>query len=208
MQGRRLDDFLEALQRHNPARLNATLPTFFEVARTLGLYLDLDSWAQLREGLLLNKRLLESAREDCHFALANQAWTDHEQALVLQQLTVLQKDFATLRLQCFWLYLNFPVALQGATFWNRRHLDVMTKSSRVQFPLSPICESFVLLRHQLSHHSLTDALNSYFEQAGVPHFRLLHLPPLWDRQQRLQQFEHEGLIPLDFRPQLSRRSQL
>ena len=50
--------------------------------------------------------------------------------------------------------------------------------------------------------------NSYFEQAGVPHFRLLHLPLLWDRQQLLQQFEHEGLIPLDFRPQLSRRSQL
>ena len=59
MQGRRLDDFLEALQRHSPAGLNATLPTFFEVARTLGLYLDLDSWAQLREDLLLNKQLLE-----------------------------------------------------------------------------------------------------------------------------------------------------
>ena len=136
--------------------------------------------------------------------LANQALADHEQALVLQQLTVLQKDFATLRPQCFWLYLNFPVALQGATCWNRRHLDVMIRSSRVQFPLSPICESFVLLRHQLSRHFLTDALNSYFEQAGVPHFRLLHLPLLWDRQQLLQEFEHEGLIPLDFRPQLSR----
>ena len=123
MEGRRLDDFLEALQRYNPAGLNVTLPTFFEVARTLGFCLDLDSWAQLREGLLLNKKLLESAREDCHFALANQALTDHEQALVLQQLTILQKDFATLRLQCLWLYLNFPVALQGATFWNRRHLQ-------------------------------------------------------------------------------------
>ena len=88
MQGRRLDDFLEALQRHNPAGLNATLHTFFEVARTLGLCLNLDSWAQLREDLHLNKQLLASAREDCHLALANQALTDHKQALVLQQLTV------------------------------------------------------------------------------------------------------------------------
>ena len=95
-----------------------------------------------------------------------------------------------------------------ASFWNRRHLDFMIRSSRLQFPLSPICESFVLLRHQVAPYFLTDALNSYFEQAGVPHFRLLHLPLLWDRQQLLQQFEHEGLIPLDFRPQLSRRSQL
>ena len=52
MQGRRLDDFLEALQSYSPAGLNATFPTFFEVARTWGLCLDLDSWAQLREGLL------------------------------------------------------------------------------------------------------------------------------------------------------------
>ena len=97
---------------------------------------------------------------------------------------------------------------QGASFWNRRHLDFMIRSSRLQFPLSPICESFVLLRHQVAPYFLTDALNSYFEQAGVPHFRLWHLPLLWDRQQLLRQFEHEGLIPLDFRPQLSRRSQL
>ena len=91
MEGRRLDDFLEALQRYSPAGLNATLPTFFEVARTLGLCPDLDSWAQLREGLLLNKQLLESACEDCHFALANRALTDHEQALVSQQLTSCRK---------------------------------------------------------------------------------------------------------------------
>ena len=110
MEGRRLDDFLEALQRYNPADLNATLPTFFEVARTLGLCLDLDSWAQLRKGLLLNKQLLAPARKDCHFALANQALTNHVQALVLQQLTVLQKGFATLRLKYSWLYLNFPLA--------------------------------------------------------------------------------------------------
>ena len=97
---------------------------------------------------------------------------------------------------------------QGASFWNRRHLDLMIRSSRLQFPLSPICESFVLLRHQVAPYFLTDALNSYFEQAEVPHFRLWHLPLLWDRQQLLQQLEHEGLIPLDFRPQLSRRSQL
>ena len=54
MEGRRLNDFVEALQRHNPAGFNATLPTFFEVARTVGLCLDLDSWAQLREDLLLS----------------------------------------------------------------------------------------------------------------------------------------------------------
>ena len=100
------------------------------------------------------------------------------------------------------------VYISRSQLWNRRHLDFMIRSSRLQFPLSPICGSFVLLRHQVAPYFLTDALNSYFEQAGVPHFRLLHLPLLWDRQQLLQQFEHEGLILLDFRPQLSRRSQL
>ena len=123
MEGRRLDDFLEALQRYNPAGLNATLPTFSEVARTLGLCLDLDSWAQLREDLRLHKQLLESARKDCHLALANQTLADQEQALVLQQLTILQTDFATLRLQCFWLYINFPIAFflnSFATVFRRR----------------------------------------------------------------------------------------
>ena len=100
------------------------------------------------------------------------------------------------------------VYISRASFWNRRHLDFMIRSSRLQFPLSPICESFVLLRHHVPPYFLTDALNSYFEQEGVPHFRLLHLPLLWDRQQLLQEFEHEGLISLDFRPQLSRRSKL
>ena len=33
MEGRRLDDFLEGLQRHDPAGLNAVVPTFFQVAR-------------------------------------------------------------------------------------------------------------------------------------------------------------------------------
>ena len=94
MEGRRLDDFLEALQRRH----------------TAGLCLDLDSWAQLCEDLLLNKQLLESARKDCHLALANQTLTDQEQALVLQELTTLQADFATLRLQYFWLCINFPIA--------------------------------------------------------------------------------------------------
>ena len=105
-------------------------------------------------------------------------------------------------------YFCHVVYISRSQLWNRRHLDFMIRSSRLQFPLSPICESFVLLRHQVAPYFLTDALNSYFEQAGVPHFRLLHLPLLWDRQQLLRQFVHEGLIPLDFRPQLSRRSQL
>ena len=110
MEGRCLDDFLERLQRHNPAGLKATLPTFVEVARSLGLCLDLDDCAHLREELLSLQRLLESTQLDCHLALANRSLTDHEQALVLQQLTVMQKDFATLRLKYFWLYLNFPIA--------------------------------------------------------------------------------------------------
>ena len=46
-------------------------------------------------------------------------------------------------------------------------MDFMIRSSRLQFPLSPICESFVLLRHQLSPHFLKDALNSYFDQPGA-----------------------------------------
>ena len=48
--------------------------------------------------LLSNQRLLESTQVDCHFALANRSLTDQEQTLVLQQLTLFQKDFATLRL--------------------------------------------------------------------------------------------------------------
>ena len=119
-----------------------------------------------------------------------------------------QDHFITFGLRLTQVTFAMWFTSQGASFWNRRHLDFMIRSSRLQFPLSPICESFVLLRHQVAPYFLTDALNSYFEQAGVPHFRLLHLPLLWDRQQLLQQFEHEGLIPLDFRPQLSRRSQL
>ena len=98
MEGRRLDDFLEALQRRHTAGFDAPVTTFGQVARTLGLCLDLDSWAQLREDLLF------------HLALANQTLTDQEQALVLQELTILQADFATLRLQYFWLYINFPIA--------------------------------------------------------------------------------------------------
>ena len=58
MEGRRLDDFLEALQRRHTAGFDAPVTTFGQVARTLGLCLDLDSWAQLREELLLNKELL------------------------------------------------------------------------------------------------------------------------------------------------------
>ena len=43
MEGRRLDDFLEALQRHHTAGFDAPVTTFGQVARTLGLCLDLDS---------------------------------------------------------------------------------------------------------------------------------------------------------------------
>ena len=101
MEGRRLDDFLETLQRRHAAGFYAPVTTFGQVGRTLGLCLGLASWAQLCEDLLLNKQLLESAREDCQFALASQTLTDQEQALVLQELTILQKDFATLSLQYF-----------------------------------------------------------------------------------------------------------
>ena len=123
MEGRRLDDFLEALQRRHTAGFDAPVTTFGQVARTLGLCLDLDSWAQLREDLLLNKQLFESAREDCHLTLANQTLTDQEQAFVLQELTSLQADFATLRLQYFWLCINFPIAFflnLLAAFFRRR----------------------------------------------------------------------------------------
>ena len=105
-----------------------------------------------------------------------------------------QDHFFTFGLRLTQITFAMWFTCQGATFWNRRHLDFMIRSSRLQFPLLPICESFVLLRHQVSPYFLTDGLNSYFEQAGVPHFRLLHLPLLWDRQQLLQEFEHEGLI--------------
>ena len=134
-------------------------------------------------------------------------WSRFQQ---LMQVALQTGTFAISHLDipgCMMNRMNFSLSPR-ASFWNRRHLDFMIRSSRLQFPLSPICESFVLLRHQVAPYFLTDALNSYFEQAGVPHFRLLHLPLLWDRQQLLRQFEHEGLIPLDFRPQLSRRSQL
>ena len=85
-----------------------------------------------------------------------------------------QDHFITFGLRLTQVTFAMWFTSQGASFWNRRHLDFMIRSSRLQFPLSPICESFVLLRHQVAPYFLTDALNSYFEQAGVPHFRLLH----------------------------------
>ena len=44
MEGRRLDDFLETLQRRHAAGFDAPVTSFGQVARTLGL--DLDSWAR------------------------------------------------------------------------------------------------------------------------------------------------------------------
>ena len=75
-----------------------------------------------------------------------------------------QDHFITFGLRLTQITCAMWFTSQGASFWNRRHLDFMIRSSRLQFPLSPICESFVLLRHQVASYFLTDALNSYFEQ--------------------------------------------
>ena len=71
--------------------LVAGVPTFVQVGRSSGFFLDLGDWVQRKDKLLRLQRLLESTAEDCHFVLAKRSLTSHEQTLLLQQLTHFDK---------------------------------------------------------------------------------------------------------------------